>query len=72
MLRIELAFYLGCLNLHERARGERASRPASRSRVPPGGRGSDRAGLYDVCLALHLDGRAVGNDVAADGKGARR
>lgn len=25
-------------------------------------------GLYDVCLSLNLEGRAVGNDVAGDGK----
>jgi hypothetical protein len=26
------------------------------------------AGLYDPCLSLHLESRAVGNDVNADGK----
>jgi len=67
MLRLELAFYLGCLNLHERLeeKGEPWCFPAPAA-------ADERAfaceGLYDVCLTLHLDRRAVGNDVDADGK----
>jgi hypothetical protein len=67
MLRLELAFYLGCLNLHERleAKGEAVCIPhpdAAEART------LGARGLYDVCLALRLDDRVVGNDVDADGK----
>jgi len=67
MLRIELAFYLGCVNLHERLseQGEPTCFP-----VPAGAGESAFAcqGLYDVCLTLHAAGRVVGNDVDAAGK----
>ncbi len=65
-LRDELAFYLGCLNAHERlaAKGEPLCFPAT----PPRGRCVlECRGLYDVCLSLRTDERVVGNDVAADG-----
>jgi hypothetical protein len=67
VLRRELAFYLGCLNLHERlvSGGLAVAFPDP---APPGsGRFSCRA-LYDVSLALTGDRPVVGNDVAADGK----
>jgi DNA mismatch repair ATPase MutS len=67
MLRLELAFYLGCLNLHRRLaeKGEPICFPtAPRSDEPA----LTADGLYDVCLSLHLDDRAVGNEVDADGK----
>ena len=73
MLRAELGFYLGCLNLRDQltARGGTVSFP-----VPSGpltdavGRGCLSArGLCDASLALHLRGGAVvGNDLDADGK----
>jgi DNA mismatch repair ATPase MutS len=67
MLRSELAFYIGCLNLHERLadKGEPTCLPEP---IPPGEPRLAVEGLYDVCLTLHLDARAVGNDVHADGK----
>ncbi len=67
MLRVELAFYLGCLNLHERlaGKGEPTCFPQP---LPPGGLQLSAAGLYDVCLSLHLQQRAVGNDLDGDGK----
>lgn len=67
MLRLELAFYLGCLNLHGTltAKGEPACFPEP---LPAGELALTAEGLYDVCLTLHLDNRAVGNDVHADGK----
>ena len=67
MLRTELAFYVGCLNLHERLaqKGEPISFPLP---VTPGERRHSFNGLYDVCLALSLEQRAVGNDVNADNK----
>jgi hypothetical protein len=66
LLREELAFYLGCLNLRTRliACGQPVCYP-----VPVGG--ADRleaCGLYDASLALTLDGPVTGNDVAADGR----
>jgi DNA mismatch repair ATPase MutS len=67
MMRAELAFYVGCLNLHERlaAKGEPTCFPVP---LPPGKPALSARGLYDVCLSLHLEARAVGNDVNADGK----
>jgi MutS domain V len=67
MLRLELAFYLGCLNLHRllQAKGEPTCFPE------PVGEGQlvlTARGIYDVCLTLHLQERVVGNDVNADGK----
>ena len=39
-----------------------------RRRWPPTQPTLSAGGLYDVCLTLHLEDRAVGNDVDADGK----
>ena len=67
MLRCELGFYIGCLNVHEKLsrKGEPLCFP-----VPlTGGQAALSChGLYDVCLSLRLDIRAVGNDVNADNK----
>jgi hypothetical protein len=65
MLRAELGFYVGCLNLHERlaGTGEPACVPQP---VAPGARALAAQGLYDVCLALHTRAGVVGNDVDAD------
>jgi hypothetical protein len=67
LLRAELAFYLGCLNLRERilAKGQPVCYP-----VPAAVRSGrlDARGLYDASLALTLDTPVTGNDVAADGK----
>lgn len=67
MLRSELAFYVGCLNLHQRltAKGEPACFPVA---LPAGEPALSARGLYDPCLTLQLEARAVGNDVNADGK----
>ena len=67
MLRIELAFYRGCLNLRERldAKGEPACFPVP---VAAGQLTLAAEGIYDVCLTLHLPDRLVGNEVDADGK----
>jgi DNA mismatch repair ATPase MutS len=67
MLPTELAFYIGCLNLHDRlaAKGEPVCFPTPQS-------ADERTlrfhGLYDVCLSLNTKDRAVGNDVGASGK----
>jgi MutS-like protein len=65
MLRTELGFYVGCLNLHERLteQGEPACFPEP---VALGTRALAAHGLYDVCLALHTQAGVVGNDVDAD------
>ena len=67
MLKTELAFYAGCLNLHDRlaAKGEPVCFPAP---ALLGERKHRFIGLYDVCLSLHMEGRVVGNSVEADGK----
>ena len=66
-LRVELAFYVGCLNLHEQlaGKGEPACFPVP---TAAGERARSARGLYDPCLSLHLDGRAAGNDLDANDK----
>ncbi len=68
MLRIELAFYIGCLNLYERLTelGEPIAFPVP---VDAGRRRHSFTGLYDACLALTMNGRVVGNDLCAEDKG---
>jgi DNA mismatch repair ATPase MutS len=65
MLRTELAFYVGCVNLHEQLAqlGEPTCFPVP---VAPGERRHSYRGLYDVCLALSMKQRVVGNDGDAD------
>jgi hypothetical protein len=74
MLRAELGFYLGCLNLRDRliAKDEPACFPDPADLVtdhPEQVRLSAR-GLYDASLSLSLssEARAVGNDLDADGR----
>jgi MutS domain V len=66
-LKIELAFYLGCLNLHERLteKGEPICFPEP---LPQDERSLVAESIYDVALTLHLDERTVGNEVDAEGK----
>jgi len=67
MLRLELAFYLGCLNLHDRLAAKRE--PTCLPQPFAAGQLTLTAeGIYDACLALHLETPAVGNEVKADGK----
>lgn len=67
LLRTELAFYLGCMNLYEQLgqMGEPATFP-----IPA--RSEERElsfeGLYDMCLALNLQQKVIGNDLEADQK----
>jgi hypothetical protein len=65
-LRAELAFYIGCLNLADQlARiGETIAFPEATD-VP---RRFHCRNLRDVCLALTMQQRVVGNDADADGK----
>jgi MutS domain V len=63
-LRAELAFAVGCVNLHEQlvGRGGPTCFPVP---VAIGTRELAARDLYDVSLTLHLGGRAVGNDIDA-------
>lgn len=67
MLQTELAFYVGCLNLHGQLvqKGEPTCFPVP---APSGERKHSCQGLYDVSLALSITQRVVGNDVNADRK----
>ncbi len=66
-LRLELAFYISCLNLSEKLASLDAPivfpqlAPASERRLT-------FTGLYDVALALTMQKKVVGNDGNADGK----
>jgi hypothetical protein len=66
-LRLELAFYIGCLNLAGQLEqlGEPIAFPQP---APAGERRHSFTGLYDVALALTMKQQVVGNNVAADGK----
>jgi hypothetical protein len=66
-LQAELAFYVGCLNLYEGLvrKGEPTCVPTV---LPEGERRLLARGLYDASLSLHLEGRAVGNDLDAGGR----
>jgi DNA mismatch repair ATPase MutS len=67
MLRTELAFYVGCMNLKQKLDGLGAPTcfpvpaPLDQPKL-------SFSGLYDVCLALSMRRKAVGNDLNADGK----
>lgn len=67
MLRSELGFYIGCLNLKDQlqAKGEPTCFPTPAAWNPPELLHSN---LRDVSLALRSDNRIVGNDVDARGK----
>jgi len=67
MLRTEIAFYIGGVNLHERILG------LGLSTVVPILAGLEERrfacrGLYDVCLAISMNKAVVGNDVDGNGK----
>lgn len=67
MLRNELGFYMGCLNLSDQlhAKGATYAFPTPH---PLGDRHFASTGLYDLSLALTLGRRISGNDITADGK----
>ncbi len=67
MLRLELGFYVGCLNLRDRlvAKGETFCVPRPLSWDPPS---LSFMELGDICLALRLEQPVVGNSAYADGK----
>lgn len=67
LLLAEIAFYVGCVNLHgELLRlGEPVCFPVP---LPPGTLGNEFSGLYNVCLSLHTGQRTIGNDMRAKSK----
>jgi DNA mismatch repair ATPase MutS len=67
VLRRELGFYIGCLNLAGQIHqlGEPVVFPQP---VAAGERQLSCTGLYDICLALTTRKKVVGNDVRAAGK----
>ncbi len=67
LLRTELAFYLGCINLYKRLNeiGEKTCFPVP---VTADKRTLSCAGLYDVSLALSMNEPVVSNDISADNK----
>lgn len=67
MLRTELAFYIGSLNLRRQLLGmqEPICFPDP---APHGERKLSMSGIYDVCLALSMKRKVVGNNLNADGK----
>ncbi len=66
-LRLELAFYIGCLNLSEQL--AQLEEPIAFPRpYPANARRHSFTGLYDVALALTMQQKVVGNSVSAEGK----
>jgi hypothetical protein len=67
MLRAELGFYVGCLNLADRlaVKGVPTAVPEP---AKPSSLAFSCADLRDACLELQSEDPVVGNDVAADGK----
>lgn len=66
-LRVELAFYVGCLNLHEHlvGKGEPVCMPDPH---PCGSLVRNAQGIYDPCLSLRIEPRVQGNSLRADGR----
>lgn len=67
MLRAELGFYLGCLNVHRQLtdKGEPVCFPTP---VGSGRSVLSAHNLYDICLTLRMAERVVSNDVSANDK----
>lgn len=68
MLKTELAFYVGCLNLHEKLTGMAApiSFPEPVDKIQ---RTMSCTELYDICLSLTMQQKIVGNDLTSINKG---
>lgn len=66
-LKIELAFYIGCLNLKEHLKtlGEPFCFPVP---MGQGSRSFSFKSLYDICLALQMENKVIGNEINADNK----
>jgi len=58
----EVGFYLACTNLHARL-SQLGAPVCFPEPLAPDAAALSAQGLYDPCLALHLNGRPVGNDI---------
>lgn len=69
-LRLELGFYIACLNLKEKlaAKNEPICQPTPLIENEESEQVLRCQGLYDVCLSLNTADRAVGNDIAGEKK----
>ncbi|RMD60985.1 DNA mismatch repair protein MutS, partial [Candidatus Parcubacteria bacterium] len=67
VLRLELAFYIGCLNLAEQL-AQLEEPIAFPEPAPAGERRLSCQEMYDVTLALTMQRKVVGNEITADGK----
>jgi DNA mismatch repair ATPase MutS len=67
LLRAELGFYLGCLNLNQRLT-DKGAPICFPEPLPAGTSAFSTIGLRDAALVLHLKRSVVGNDVDADGR----
>ena len=67
MLRSELGFCIGSLNLRERL-AEKDEAVCFPEPLPAGDAALRGRGLYDACLSLNVGGRVVGNDLNADNR----
>ena len=67
LLRVELGFYVGCLNLRN-ALAPLCVPIAFPEPLPLGSRRLQASELYDPCLALAMGRGVVGNAIVADGK----
>ena len=67
MLRIELGFYIGCMNLRDQLFQKQAYF-CFPSVFSVGQARFAAQGLYDICLQLSSDNRVIGNDVDANNK----
>lgn len=67
VLRTELAFYIGCIHLHERLASKQTP-TCFPTPVLPGERRLCFQGLRDVCLSLRTEGRVVSNTTDANRK----
>lgn len=67
MLRAEVGFYIGGVNLHERLSGL-GMKTVIPSACPITDLRFSCVGLFDVCLAISMKKAVVGNDIVADRK----
>jgi len=67
VLRTELAFYVGAINLHRKLAGKQGT-VCFPTPAEVGSPTLSARGLYDVSLRLKLDGPVVGNEVSAESK----
>jgi len=67
LLRSEMGFYIGCLNLRDQLARKREP-TCFPDPLPSGNAVLSGRGLYDIGLSLRIDERVVGNDLDADEK----